>query len=251
MDNVTVTFILTDGREFSGSIRPMAIVHEAMDLFLPTGFMHNQRISIHQFATDDLIYPDMFVGEVHEQYRAEHGGARLKILATSLPSHTDRPRPWRNVGFDHLALSLKDRKAAVDFFSRGLGMVVMRDDEHISVVSAPTGNNALFFFEAEAGKPLSDGIPSQIHHIGFVVDDLEAAYLHLRANFPDFASDFTLLERLERWSMYGRITFGGIRFMIQLSQIKAGFRGIAEANDYTGIMYNYASRSYGVRFMPG
>ncbi len=241
MDTVKVTFHLEDGTTHGGEIRRLAIVHEAMEKFLPHGFMNERRITVTE-PGGDLIYPDMFVGEVHDHY----GSADLKVTALPLGEHS---RPWRNVGFDHLALSIQDRKAAVDFFCRGLHMQVIRDDDHISVVT--TGNTSLFFFDAEPGQPLTDGIPSRIHHIGFVVDDLEAAYHHLRTTFPDFVSDFTLLERLERWSMYGKVTFGSITFMIQLSEIKEGFRGFENPNEYADIMYNYASRQYGVRFLPG
>jgi len=241
VDTVNVTFQLEDGLTYGGDIRRLAIVHEAMEQFLPHGFMNERKITVTE-PGGDLIYPDMFVGEVQDHY----GSAVLRITASSI---REKAGAWRNVGFDHLALSVKDRKAAVDFFARGLQMQIIRDDDHISVVT--TGNTSLFFFDAEPGQPLTDGVPSRIHHIGFVVDDLEAAYHHLRANFPAFVSDFTLLERLERWSMYGKIAFGGVTFMIQLSQIKAGFRGFANPNDYADIMYNYASRQYGVRFMPG
>jgi hypothetical protein len=246
-ETVTVTFQLEDGTTFSGAVPRLAIVHEAMEKLLPHGFLKNKRISIVHAHSDDLIYPDMFCGEIHDHY----GAAVLRITARALPEPDGALRPWRNVGFDHLALSMADRRAAVDFFTRGLGMVIMRDDEHLAVLSAPNGNNALFLFEAEPGKPLSDGVPSRIHHIGFVVDDLEAAYQHLRANFPEFASDFTLLERLERWSLYGRIAFGNITFMIQLSQIKEAYRGFPDPRTYADLMYDYSSRHYGVRYMPG
>ncbi|PJF31485.1 MAG: hypothetical protein CUN51_03920 [Candidatus Thermofonsia Clade 1 bacterium] len=245
-ETVTVTFQLESGESFSGEVPRHAIVHEAMERLLPHGFLKNKRISITQPESGDLIYPDMFCGEIYDQY----GSAHLRITARALPE-SGAPRPWRNVGFDHLALSMADRRAAVDFFSRGLGMLIMRDDEHLAVLSAPNGNTALFLFEAEPGKPLSDGIPSRIHHIGFVVDDLEAAYQHLRTNFPEFVSDFTLLERLERWSLYGKIAFGGVTFMIQLSQIKDAYRGFPDPKLYADIMYDYSSRHYGVRFMPG
>ncbi len=238
---ITVSFHLEDGQSYTGQVKPLTIVHEAMEKILPHGFMHRRKITVTE-PGGDLIYPDMFVGEIEQHY----GSANLNVTAQELAEHGG---PWRNVGFDHLALSVQDRKAAVDFFARGLQMQVIRDDAHISVVT--TGNTALFFFEAAPGQPLTDGIPSRIHHIGFVVDDLEAAHHHLRTEFPAFASDFTLLERLERWSLYGKITFGDVTFMIQLSQIKEGFKGFENPHDYADIMYNYASRQYGVRFMPG
>jgi hypothetical protein len=143
----------------------------------------------------------------------------------------------------------QDRQRATDFFVRGLQMQIMRDDPHMTVLAS--GANALFFFDAEPGKPLTDGIPSRIHHIGFVVDDLEAAYTHLAQNFPYFISDFTMLERIERWSMYGHLTLGEVTFMIQLSEIKPEFRGFPAPHEFTGIMYNYLSRQYGVRLKAG
>jgi hypothetical protein len=41
--------------------------------------------------------------------------------------------------------------------------------------------------------------------------------------FPEYVSDFTLLERAERLSLYGTIELGGLRFRIQLRQIKQEF----------------------------
>jgi hypothetical protein len=124
-------------------------------------------------------------------------------------------------------------------------MQIVRDDDHLTVVT--TGNTALFLFDADPDAPLSDGIPSRIHHIGFVVDNLEAAFGHLRRTYPAFASDFTLLEREERLSLYGNVTFGEVRFMIQLSEIKPQYRGFAQGTPFAAAMYDYAARDYGVR----
>lgn len=225
---------------YNGEFEPLQIVHEALVKLLPPDNLTKRRISI-KTDTNDLIYADMFLGEIHQHY----GHCTLHITTSPIMLNN---REWRQVGFDHLALSVQDRTLARDFFHKGLKMDIARDDEHITVVT--TGNTALFFFAAEPGQPLTDGIPSRIHHIGFVVDDLEAAYSHLQASFPAFASEFTLLERLERWSLYGRVTIGDITFMIQLSQIKEKFRGFAEPQHFTDIMYNYRSRPYGVRFQP-
>ncbi|HEY0602469.1 MAG TPA: hypothetical protein VGD58_06140, partial [Herpetosiphonaceae bacterium] len=94
---------------------------------------------------------------------------------------------------------------------------------------------------------LSDGIPSRIHHIGFVVDHLEAAYGHIKREYPQFVSDFTLLEREERSSLYGHVTFGDVRFMIQLSEVKPQYRGFKSGTPFVDVMYDYASKDYGVR----
>src|SRR5690606_4868680 len=133
---------------------------------------------------------------------------------------------WKQVGFDHLALTVQDRQKARDFFHHGLKMQIIRDDEHLTVLT--TGNTSLFFFDSDQDKPLSDSNPSRIHHIGFVVDDMEAAYTHLQENFPEFGSDFMVLERVERWSLYGRVQFGDMVFMIQLSEIKEGYKGFQD-----------------------
>ena len=86
-------------------------------------------------------------------------------------------------------------------------------------------------------------------HLGLVVDDLEAAAAHLHRQFPDFLGHGTLLERAERLSLYGHVQFGSISFMIQLSQIKAPYRGLTTepARQAADELYDYASRDYGIR----
>jgi hypothetical protein len=235
---VTVTLNLNNTQRYEGELEPLAVVHDALVHLLPSGAMSRQRLQI-RASNSDLIFPDMFIGEVNAHY----GNCDLHVTTVPLQENT---RDWRHVGFDHLALSVQDRARARDFFHNGLKMQIVRDDEHITVVT--TGNTALFFFDAEPGKPLSDGVPSRIHHIGFVVDDLEAAYSHLQANFPELTSDFTVLERMERYSLYGRYTIGDVTFIIQISQIKDGYRGFNEPNEYADVMYDYRSRPYGIRF---
>jgi hypothetical protein len=224
---------------YNGEVTEWQIIHEALDDLLPKGYLHARRTTV-RMPNGDLIFPDMFAGEVFDKY----GHCNLEVFA---PPMVAKQAEWHNVGIDHVVLSVKDRVTATDFFVRGLGLLIMRNDPHMTVLCTPQGNNALFFFDAEPGKPLTDGIPSRIHHIGFVVDDLEAAYGHLKDKFPAFISDFTMLERIERWSMYGHLTLGDITFMIQLSEIKPEFRGFNDPGAFAGIMYNYASRQYGVR----
>ena len=135
-------------------------------------------------------------------------------------------------------------------------MRIVRDDRHQTVLT--TGNTALFMFGTEKA-PLSDGLPSRWHHIGFVVDNLDAAYRHLahharlrRERAGDgsgsISSDFTLLERNERWSLYCHYRNGDTRLMIQLSEIKPENRGFANPQYFTDNMYDYLSGQYGVRF---
>lgn len=235
---VPLTFIV-GGERYSGEVGRRQIVHLALEQLLPATLTHAHRLRVlHRNGT--LIYPDMFVGEIFDHY----GDAELVVESTPLREDAGE---WTNFGFDHLALALTmgARERARDFFEHGLKMQVVRDDEHLTVVT--TGNTALFLFDADPTAPLSDGIPSRIHHIGFVVDHLEAAYGHLRREYPDFTSDFTLLEREERLSLYGHVVFGDVRFMIQLSEIKRQYRGFAHGTPFADVMYDYASKDYGVR----
>jgi len=81
-----------------------------------------------------------------------------------------------------------------------------------------------------------------------VVDNLEAAYAHLKATCPEYISDFMLLERAERFSLYGMVELGGVRFMIQLSQIKPEYKGLkGDSAAPIREFYDYAARDYGIR----
>ena len=62
------------------------------------------------------------------------------------------------------------------------------------------------------------------------------------------ASDFILLERNERWSLYCHYYNGDTRLMIQLSEIKPESRGFVNPEHFTEHMYDYLSGLYGVRF---
>jgi catechol 2,3-dioxygenase-like lactoylglutathione lyase family enzyme len=233
--DITVAFQVGAER-YEGRVARTQIVHQAMDRLLPPTILHAHRLRITRSGA--LIYPDMFLGEIVDHY----GDAELLVEAVPL---REEAGGWTNYGFDHLALATTDRATARAFFSEGLKMKLVRDDEHLTVVT--TGNTAIFLFDAKPGAPLSDGLPSRIHHIGFVVDNLEAAYGHVRRSFPAFASEFTMLEREERFSLYGHVTFGDVRFMIQLSEVKPQYRGFREGTPFADVMYDYAARDYGVR----
>jgi hypothetical protein len=235
---IEVSFTLPDGRSLGGPMSREKVVHQALHAFLPEEVMHRHRLRI-TLPNGELIFPDMWLYEIYDHY----GHCNFRLEATPLREHNAE---FTNFGFDHLALATTDREACRRFFQDGLKMKNVRDDEHLLVLT--TGVNALFFFKAEPGQPLSDGLPSRIHHLGFVVDDLEAAYTHLKATCPEYVSDFTLLERAERLSLYGTIELGGIRFMIQLSQIKSEYKGLkGESAAPMREFYDYASRDYGIR----
>lgn len=235
---VTVSFSLPDGRRFAGPISRHHVAHQALDQLLPPELLtaHHLRITM---PNGDLIFPDMWLHEIVDHY----GHADFLLDARPL---SKQDTDFTNFGFDHLALATTDRAACRRFFHDGLKMSIVRDDEHLLVLT--TGVNALFFFEARPGMPLSDGLPSRIHHLGFVVDNLEAAHAHLAKTCPEYASHFTLLERVERLSLYGTIELGGVRFLIQLSQIKPAYRGLRpETARVTQEFYDYAARDYGIR----
>ncbi len=246
--------LLVNGAAYTAEAEPMAIFHEVLEHTLPPDVLKGHRIRI-STPNGDEIFPDMFIGETsaHFQTRTFQVEARpLSALAAGTQTAT-----WTNLGFDHIAITVADRADAKIFFSEALGMTVVRDDRHQTVLT--TGNTAIFCFGTEVA-PLSDGLPSRWHHIGFVVDNLEAAYQHLsryadkrRAEWGENASgtlssDFMLLERNERWSLYCHYRNGDARLMIQLSEIKPENRGFAHPEYFTDKMYDYLSGRYGVRF---
>ena len=79
-------------------------------------------------------------------------------------------------------------------------------------------------------------------------DDLDAAYTHLREHAAEVVSDFILLERAERWSLYFHYRNGETMLMIQLSEIKADRRGLADGARFADFLYDYGQGRYGVRF---
>ncbi len=245
--------LVVNGQPYEAEVQSQEIFHEALEHALPPGLLSGHRIRI-STPDGDEVFPDMFIGESAAHFNTH----TFHVEARPLPEVTagTGERDWTNFGFDHLAITVADRADARDFFSEVLGMRIVRDDRHQTVLT--TGNTALFCFDAEKA-PLSDGLPSRWHHIGFVVDNLDAAYRHLahhaqlrRERFGDgsgsIASDFTLLERNERWSLYCHYRNGDTRLMIQLSEIKAEDRGFASPQSFTDHLYDYLSGRYGVRF---
>jgi catechol 2,3-dioxygenase-like lactoylglutathione lyase family enzyme len=234
-----VTFRVEEA-EYSCEVRRGQIVHEAFHAALPHDLTTGHRLT---FRTPDgaEVFADNFVGDV-----ADHLGTTT--LVTTATPITGAPGPWRNVGFDHLAITVADRAGALAFFRDVLQMNVMRHDPHLTVLT--TGPTSLFLFDAGQEAPLSTGQPSTWHHIGFVVDDLEAAYAHLRAHQNRILSDFTLLERDERWSLYFFYRNGDVTFMIQFSEINATERGFKDErrSDFPNFLYDYASRPYGLQW---
>jgi catechol 2,3-dioxygenase-like lactoylglutathione lyase family enzyme len=236
---MTITFVVGDQR-YSTTLRRDQIVHEAFHAALPPELTVGHRLT---FATPggEEVFADNFLADIYDRF----GVTELTATAVPIPA---REGSWRNIGFDHLAITVGDRAHARDFLRDVLLMRVMRDDEHLTVMA--TGPTALFLFDAGQQAPLSDGRPSAWHHIGFVVDDLEAAYAYLRRHQDRLLSDFTLLERDERWSLYFFYRNGDVTLMFQFSEIKSAERGFHDAAraDFPRLLYDYTSRPYGLQW---
>ncbi|HLW01915.1 MAG TPA: VOC family protein [Ktedonobacterales bacterium] len=246
--------LLVNGDMYTTEAGPMAIFHEVLEQTVPAQQLKGHRIRISTQSGEE-IFPDMFIGETAAHFQTH----TFHVEATPLREMAEGAAnvPWTNLGFDHIAITVADRADAKIFLSEALGMTVVRDDRHQTVLT--TGNTAIFCFGTEIA-PLSDGLPSRWHHLGFVVDNLEAAYQHLaryaekrRAERGEntsgtLSSDFMLLERNERWSLYCHYRNGETSLMIQLSEIKPEARGFANPQRFTDQMYDYLSGRYGVRF---
>jgi len=233
-----VRFVLAD-TTYTTHARRGSIVHEAFDRALPHEYTAGHRLTF-QAPDGSELFADNFIGEIADTF----GHVTLATTATPIAG---TPGPWKTIGFDHLAITVADRAGARDFFHEVVGMQIMRDDPHLTVMA--TGPTALFLFDAGEDAPLSTGRPSRWHHIGFVVDNLEHAYAHLLAHRDRLSSDFALLDRDERWSLYFHYTNGDVTFMIQFSEIKEKERGFRtpEQKGFADYLYDYASRPYGLR----
>ena len=235
---VTVIFDL-DSETYSSELKPFEIIHDGIHRGIPEELRRGARLVLRGPKAEE-VYPDMFAGEVASEYS---DGESVTLTAT-IEAISASPGPWRNIGFDHLAITVADREGAYRFFTEALGMREMRHDPHMTVLT--TGHTALFLFSAGDDVPMSDGLPSRWHHLGFVVDNLNHAYHHLR-EYAALLSNFTLLERQERWSLYGHYRNGDIEFMIQLSKIRDGWKGFDEPPEITDWLYDYAGQRYGKR----
>ncbi|CAN5790098.1 hypothetical protein BH23CHL4_BH23CHL4_06140 [soil metagenome] len=231
------TFLL-DGVEYPATLRRGTIVHEAFHAALPREAVSGRRL-VFRTEQGDEVYPDNFLGDI-----ASHLGVqRLIATSTQIPASD---RSWRNISFDHLAITVADRPDAKDFLIEVLQMQCVRDDPHLTCLT--TGPTTIMLFDAGQDAPLSTGLPSSWHHLGFVVDDLEAAYAHLRQYSNRITSDFAMLERDERWSLYFFYRNGDVTLMFQLSEVKPADQGITDPSraDFPNYLYDYAKRPYGI-----
>lgn len=225
--------------EYTAELKPFEIVHDGIHHAIPEEIRRGAKLILRGPGGEE-VYPDMFAGEVVRGY----GDGSSIVLTTVIEPIASSPGAWRNIGFDHLAVTVEDRESACGFFAGVLGMQVMRHDPHLTVLS--TGHTALFLFDTGDDVPMSDGTPSRWHHLGFVVDNLEHAYHDLQRHAA-LVSDFTLLERQERWSLYGHYRNGSVNFMIQLSEIRDGWTGFTDPRAITDYLYDYSGQRYGKR----
>jgi hypothetical protein len=239
-DETTQVRFLLDTSIYTTTARRGQIVHQAFHEALPASVTAGCRLT---FASPDghEVFADNFVGQLADYY----GSTDIVTRSEPIPGAAG---PWQTIGFDHLAISVADRVDARDFFTTVVGMQEMRHDPHLTVLA--TGPTALFLFDAGSDEPLAPDRPSSWHHIGFVVDNLEHAYAHLQVHRSRLTSDFALLERDERWSLYFFYRNGDVTFMIQFSEIKAESRGFTDParKDFPRHLYDYASRPYGIQF---
>jgi glyoxalase/bleomycin resistance protein/dioxygenase superfamily protein len=231
------TFVL-DGAEYTATLKRGTIVHQAFHAALPIEAITGRRL-VFRTEHGDEVYPDNFLGDI-----ADHLGVR-RLLTTSTPIPAS-DGAWRNIGFDHLALTVADRPGARDFLTEVIQMQCIRDDPHLTCLT--TGPTTLMLFDAGQDAPLTTGFPSSWHHLGFVVDDLAAAYAHLRRHADRISSDFAMLERDERWSLYFFYKNGDVTLMFQFSEVKEAERGITDPAraDFAQFLYDYAKRPYGI-----
>jgi hypothetical protein len=237
--SVDIVFVLNEIK-YPVTMRRGAIIHEAFHVALPTKYTAGHRL-VFRTADGRELYPDNFLGDL-----IDHLGID-RILTTAEPI-PEAEGAWRNIGFDHLAISVEDRPGARDFLRDVVQMAVMRDDPHLTVLT--TGPTTIMLFDTGEGGPLSTGGASRWHHLGFVVDDLAAAYAHLQRNRDRLISDFTMLERDERWSLYFFYRNGDVTLMFQFSEVKEADRGISDPAraDFASYLFDYGKRPYGVQW---
>jgi catechol 2,3-dioxygenase-like lactoylglutathione lyase family enzyme len=230
--------IVLDRIDYQKTLRRGMIVHEAFHALLPREVISGHRLIFRTEAGDE-IYPDNFLGDIADYL----GVQRLVATASPIPA---REGGWKNVGFDHLAITVADRPGARDFLTEVIRMKCVRDDSHLTCLT--TGPTTIMLFDAGQDAPLSDGRPSSWHHLGFVVDDLAAAYTHLRRHADRIASDFAMLERDERWSLYFFYRNGDVTFMFQFSEVKPEHQGITDPDraGFDRYLYDYAKKPYGI-----
>ncbi|MCC6945356.1 MAG: hypothetical protein IT335_12310, partial [Thermomicrobiales bacterium] len=134
-----------DGQDYTGVLSRGRIVHEAFHKLLPKEAVSGNRL-VFRTEQGDEIYPDNFLGDIDD-----HLGVR-RIVATSTPIPAS-DGAWRNIGFDHLAITVADRSGARDFLTDVIQMQCVRDDAHLTCLT--TGPTTIMLFDAGQAAPLS------------------------------------------------------------------------------------------------
>src|SRR4051812_16177250 len=120
----TVVFRLDD-TDYPVTLKEWEIIHDGIHLGLPEELRRGHRLVL-RGPKGEEVFPDMFTGEVVRGY----GDGQSVVLMTTITPIAASPGPWRNIGFDHLAIAVEDRESACRFFSEALQMQIMRHDPH-------------------------------------------------------------------------------------------------------------------------
>src|SRR3989449_8666534 len=126
----------TDDGPFSGIVDGTGVFHEALEHLLPERLRVGCRITI-RTPGGDAVYPDMFVGETVAHFETSTFTVRSEPLQ-------GQPGPWRNVGFDHIALAGAYREDAWRVFGEVMGMLLVREDSHQTWHA--NGDTSIFLF---------------------------------------------------------------------------------------------------------
>ncbi len=107
--SVDMVFVLND-IEYPIHMRRGAIIHEAFHQALPTQFTAGHRLI---FRSEDgrELYPDNFLGDLIDHLKID----RILTFAEPIPKADGA---WRNIAFDHLAISVEDRPGRARFSAR-------------------------------------------------------------------------------------------------------------------------------------
>ena len=107
---VQVVFRTTDS-QYGTAAKRGQIVHEAFHAAMPPSLTVGHRLTFR--STDGFeIFADNFLGDLADR-TADSSSLILETTAVPIPGHAG---PWRNIGFDHLAITVGDRSGARDFF---------------------------------------------------------------------------------------------------------------------------------------
>ncbi len=236
---VDIVFQL-EGKNFQATLTRGQIVHEGFHKALPADVTVGHRLT---FATPngEEVFADNFIGDINDYY------GTTTLITAAMPIAA-KPGVWKNLGFDHLAIAIADRAGARDFFRDVLQMQIMRDDAHLTVWRLATPRSSCSMRTRTRRSQPANRPPGTTSASSSMTWKLRMPTYRLHKS--SLTSDFTLLDRDERWSLYFFYKNGDITFMIQFSQVKEAWLGYPDAHgaEFAKYLYDYASRPYGIQF---